>query len=78
MAGSYVGLVAAAASEVTTRLPGNSASFSPGTVVVTSTLIIGVGVWLIVRNLSQVVARAEHRAPLIGRSSASNMKPASE
>lgn len=62
MAGSYVGLVAAAASEVTTRLPDNSAGVSAGTVAVTSTLIIGVGVWLIVRNLSQVVARAERRS----------------
>lgn len=57
MAGSYVGLVAAAASEVTTRLPGNPASFSPAVTAITSLVVIVVGASWLMRTLSQMVAR---------------------
>lgn len=55
--GSYVGLVAAFAAEITSRLPGTEAHF--GLVVGgTSALVIGVGAALIHRNLSQSIHRS--------------------
>lgn len=58
--GSYVGLVAAFAAEITSRLPGTENSF--GLVVgVTSALVIGVGAALIQRNLPQSISRTPAR-----------------
>jgi len=58
--GSYVGLVAAFAAEITSRLPGTENSF--GLVVgITSALIIGVGAALIHRSLPQSIRRASAR-----------------
>lgn len=58
ISGSFVGLVAATAAEITSRLPGTEANF--GLVVgATTALVIGVGVVLIHRNLPQAI----HRAP---------------
>lgn len=55
--GSYVGLVAATAAEITTRLPGTEAHF--GLVVgATSALVIGVGAVLINRNIAQSIRRS--------------------
>jgi uncharacterized membrane protein len=58
--GSYVGLVAALAAEITTRLPGTEAHF--GLVVGgTSALVIGVGAALINRNIAQRIRRSSIR-----------------
>lgn len=61
MNGSYVGLLAATAAEITSRLPGTEESF--GMVVgLTSAVVIGVGAWVINRttpgNIEQVGARS--------------------
>lgn len=58
--GSYVGLVAATAAEITTRLPGTEAHF--GLVVgATSALVIGIGAMLIHRNIAQSIRRSSLR-----------------
>ena len=58
--GSYVGLVAATAAEVTSRIPGTEAMF--GLVVgVTSALVIGIGAALIHRHLPQSINRTPAR-----------------
>ncbi len=55
--GSYVGLVAATAAEVTSRIPGTEAAF--GLVVgLTSALVISIGAILIQRNLPRSIRRA--------------------
>jgi uncharacterized membrane protein len=60
--GSYVGLVAAFAAEITSRLPGTEDNF--GLVVgVTTALVIGVGATLIHLNLPQSIRRAPARFP---------------
>jgi uncharacterized membrane protein len=53
MSGSYVGLVAAAASEVTSRMGGD---FSRA-VAITTVLVIGVGLAIIRRTLPRAIAR---------------------
>ncbi len=58
--GSYVGLVAAFAAEITSRIPGTETFFGP-VVGLTSALVIGVGVILIRRNLPQSIRRAPAR-----------------
>ena len=58
--GSYVGLVAAFAAELTSRIPGTEAHFGP-VVGITSALIIGIGVMLIRRNLPQSLRRTPAR-----------------
>ena len=58
--GSYVGLVAAFAAEITSRLPGTEEYF--GLVVgLTSALVIGIGATLIHRNLPQSLTRVPAR-----------------
>ena len=57
MTGSYVGLVAAAASEVTSRIPGGGTGFSAAATAVTSVVIISAGVFLIVRYLPRTLGR---------------------
>lgn len=58
--GSYVGLVAATAAEVTSRIPGTEAIF--GLVVGgTSALVIGIGAALIHRNLPRSISRTPAR-----------------
>ena len=58
--GSYVGLVAATAAEITSRIPGTENYF--GLVVgITSALVIGVGAMLIHRNLPQSIRRTPVR-----------------
>jgi uncharacterized membrane protein len=58
MSGSYVGLVAAAASEVTSRL----GSDFGGTVAITTVVVIGVGMAILMRTLPQALGRVP-RAP---------------
>jgi len=54
--GSFVGLVAATAAEITSRIPGTEDHF--GLVVgLTSALVIGIGAMLIQRNLSKSLRR---------------------
>jgi hypothetical protein len=55
---SFIGLVAATSSEITSRIPGLEDGFGP-VVGLTSALIIGVGMVLLFRNLP----RSMHRAP---------------
>jgi uncharacterized membrane protein len=58
--GSFVGLVAATAAEITSRIPGTESYF--GMVVgFTSVLVIGVGAMLIQRNLPQSMRRIPAR-----------------
>ena len=58
--GSYIGLVAATASEITSRLPGTDESF--GLVVgATSFIIIGIGAYLIKRYLPGSIASTPAR-----------------
>jgi uncharacterized membrane protein len=58
--GSYVGLVAATAAEITSRIPGTEDYF--GLVVGTTTaLVIGIGATLIHRNLPQSISRTSTR-----------------
>jgi uncharacterized membrane protein len=52
MAGSYVGLVAAAVAEVASRMPGWS--FGP-TVVLSSISVIVVGVWIMRRTIPRII-----------------------
>ena len=60
ISGSYVGLIAAAGSEVTSRIPGTDEIF--GLVVsLTTALIIGVGIFLIQRNLPKAIERTPSR-----------------
>ncbi len=60
ISGSFVGLVAATAAEVTSRIPGTEAMF--GLVVgVTSALVIGIGAALIHRHLPQSINRTPAR-----------------
>ena len=60
ISGSYVGLVAAAGSEVTSRIPGTDEIF--GLVVsATTVLIIGIGVFVIQRNLPKAIEGAPSR-----------------
>ena len=51
MTGSYVGLVAAFLSEITSRLPGGGSGFSATAVAVTTVLTIAIGALLIRRGL---------------------------
>jgi uncharacterized membrane protein len=60
ISGSYVGLVAATASEITSRAPGTG-EFEGLSVVITSITIIGVGVYFIQRNLNKAIRRAPAR-----------------
>ncbi|MCB0022082.1 MAG: hypothetical protein KDD91_03525, partial [Caldilinea sp.] len=53
---SYIGLVAAAASEIVTRIPGLEASFGAA-VGLTSALVIGVGMVLLARTLGRSMRR---------------------
>ncbi len=56
ISGSFVGLVAATAAEVTSRIPGTEDAF--GLVVgITSALVIGIGGFLIQRNLPRSIRR---------------------
>lgn len=55
ISGSYVGLVAATAAEITSRLPGGWNSFSAGVTGVTIALVIFVGVYLIRTNLPKAI-----------------------
>ncbi len=57
MSGSYVGLIAAAASEVTSRIPGGGAGFSAAATAITSVVIISVGGYLILRYLPRTLGR---------------------
>ncbi|MCP5096641.1 MAG: DUF2306 domain-containing protein [Chloroflexi bacterium] len=61
ISGSYVGLVAATASEVTSRLPGGWESFSGSVTAVTTIVITVVGMMLISRNLQKSVKRTPSR-----------------
>jgi uncharacterized membrane protein len=56
--GSYVGLVAATAAEIASRLPGTESLFGP-VVAATSALVIAIGAYLIHRYLP----RSLHRVP---------------
>ena len=58
--GSYVGLVAAFAAEITSRLPGTEYLFGP-MVGLTSAVIIGIGAYLIHRTLPQSLKRVPTR-----------------
>jgi uncharacterized membrane protein len=58
--GSYVGLVAATAAEITSRLPGTENAFG-AVVASTSILVIAVGVYLIRRYLPQSINRTPAR-----------------
>lgn len=58
--GSFVGLVAATAAEITSRLPGTDDAF--GLVVAgTSIVVMGIGIYLIQRNLPQSINRTPVR-----------------
>lgn len=58
--GSFVGLVAATAAEITSRIPGTADYF--GLVVgITTALVIGIGATLIHRNLPQSISRTPTR-----------------
>ena len=57
---SFIGLVAATASEITSRIPGLENGFGP-VVGLTSALIIGIGMVLLFRNLPQSIRRAPVR-----------------
>ncbi len=58
--GSFVGLVAATAAEITSRLPGTDDSF--GLVVAgTSIVVMGVGIYLILRYMPQSINRTPAR-----------------
>jgi uncharacterized membrane protein len=60
ISGSYVGLVAAAGAEVTSRIPGTEELF--GLIVgITTALIIGIGISLIRRNLPNTIGRTPAR-----------------
>ena len=58
--GSYVGLVAAFAAEITSRIPGTEAHFGP-VVGITTVVVIGIGAILIHRNLPQSLRRTPAR-----------------
>jgi uncharacterized membrane protein len=58
--GSYVGLVAATAAEVTSRLPGTEGSFGP-VVGLTTVAVIGIGAYLIQRYMPRSISRAPAR-----------------
>lgn len=60
ISGSYVGLVAATASEITGRAPGTG-EFVGLSVAITTVLIIGVGVYIIQHNLHKAVRRTPAR-----------------
>lgn len=60
ISGSYVGLVAATAAEITSRIPGTEAFFGP-VVGLTSALVIVVGALLIQRNLPKSLNRTSAR-----------------
>ncbi|MCA9967175.1 MAG: DUF2306 domain-containing protein [Anaerolineales bacterium] len=60
VSGSYIGLVAATAAEITSRLPGTENIFGP-VVAGTTILIIGVGVYLIRRCLPQSLSQTPAR-----------------
>lgn len=60
MNGSYVGLVAATAAEITSRIPGAEAFFGP-VVTLTSALVMGIGAFLIQRSLPKSVSRTPAR-----------------
>ena len=57
ISGAYVGLIAATAAEVTSRIPGGWHSFSAPITAVTTLIIIGIGVTLIHLNLHQAAGR---------------------
>lgn len=60
ISGSYVGLVAATASEITGRAPGTG-EFVGLSVAITTVLIISIGVYLIQRNLNKAIRHAPAR-----------------
>jgi uncharacterized membrane protein len=60
ISGSYVGLVAATASEITGRAPGTG-EFVGLSVAITTVVIISIGVYLIQRNLNKAIRRAPAR-----------------
>ena len=61
IAGSYVGLVAATAAEITSRLPGGWDSFSAAVTGITIAVVIAVGVLLIRTRLPKTVGRVPAR-----------------
>jgi len=58
--GSYVGLVAATAAEITSRLPGTEESFGL-VVAATSAVVIGIGSFFIARYLPRTISRTPAR-----------------
>ncbi len=60
LAVSYIGLVAATASEIVTRIPGLEASFGAA-VALTSALVIGIGMALLARTLGRSIRRTPDR-----------------
>ena len=60
ISGSYVGLVAATAAEITSRIPGTEDSF--GLVVgLTSALVVGIGAYLIQHSMPRTIRRTPTR-----------------
>lgn len=60
MNGSYVGLVAATAAEVTSRIPGTEELFGP-VVAITSFAVMAIGAYLIQRNLQKSISKTPAR-----------------
>ena len=61
ISGSYVGLVAGAAAEVTSRIPGGGTGFSGMAAGITTVFVITIGVALIRRNLPISISRTPAR-----------------
>lgn len=61
ISGSFVGLVAATAAEITSRIPSGGDGFSPMVTAATTMVVIGVGVVLIRRNLPKSLGRTADR-----------------
>lgn len=61
ISGSYVGLLAAAAAEVTSRLPGGGSGFSGAATAVTTVVVIGAGVYVIRLRLQKTLDRLPDR-----------------
>jgi len=61
ISGSYVGLVAAFLSEITSRVPGGGSGFSATAVLITTVLTITVGALIIRHNLPRSIGRTPAR-----------------
>ena len=60
ISGSYVGLVAATAAEITSRLPGGWNSFSATVTGITIAVAVGAGVYLIRTKLPKSISSTPH------------------